>query len=178
MQKLECKCCIPIYLSLKCDNSENPLIFKNEEKRWNINTQRNYTYKGNFAFGKPHKYSFYMSKLNYKFSTQMDVHSLCALLFYLLKCGILTAIILWCLISNHIHKLNIASMFIHNCLSRKLCSLRWGLCNYKDGLVGQFPIKRIRKADFLTFVEAFEQKTLLEGKSEVRIFFSPLNKGK
>lgn len=116
MQKLECKYYSPIYLSLKCDNSENSLIFKNEEKRWNINTQRNYTYKCNFAFGKPHKYSFYMSKLNYKFSTQMDVHSLCALLFYLLKCGILTAIILSCLISNHIRKLNIASMFIHNCL--------------------------------------------------------------
>lgn len=32
-----------LYLSLKCANSENSFIFKNEEKRWNINTQRNYT---------------------------------------------------------------------------------------------------------------------------------------
>lgn len=63
-----------LYLSLKCDNSENSLNFKNEEKRRNINTQRNYTNECNFAFGKSHKYSFYMSKLNYQRTTQMDVY--------------------------------------------------------------------------------------------------------
>lgn len=29
----------------QCANSENSFIFKNGEKRWNINTQRNYTNK-------------------------------------------------------------------------------------------------------------------------------------
>lgn len=55
--------------------------FKKGEKRWNINTQRNYTNKSYFALGKPYKYSFSVSKLNDAHTTWMDVHSLCALLF-------------------------------------------------------------------------------------------------
>lgn len=73
-----------LYLSLKCAKSENSFIFKNGEKGWNINREITQI-KWNFAFGKPYKYSFYMSNLNYQCTTCMDVHSLCALLFYLLK---------------------------------------------------------------------------------------------
>lgn len=82
-----------LYLSLKCANSENS--FKNGGKRWNINTQRNYTNKMEFCIWEAINIP-YVSKPNYQCTTQMDVHSLRALQFYLLKCGILTPIILWC----------------------------------------------------------------------------------
>lgn len=80
-----------LYLSLKCANSENS--FKNEEKKWNINTQRNYTNKTRtLHLGSHINIPVLVSKLNYRCTTSMDVHSLCALLFYLLKCGILRPI--------------------------------------------------------------------------------------
>lgn len=41
MQKIRMQVLCSLYLSLKCANSENS--FKNEERRWNINIQRNYT---------------------------------------------------------------------------------------------------------------------------------------
>lgn len=41
-----------LYLSLKCVNSENSFIFKNDEKRQNIIPQKNYTNKMKFCIWK------------------------------------------------------------------------------------------------------------------------------